>query len=446
MLDWANAQSGEGYARIVDPGAGSGRYVLRALQRFPGTLGVAVEKNEEVAALLSASARLLGLDSRLTVHVGDYREVELPPIDGRTLFIGNPPYVRHHDISGEWKRWYSLTLARLGCKGSQLAGLHLHFFVRTLELARAGDVGCFVTAAEWLDAGYGSPLRELLAGVMGGAFVDVVSSSVGVFEDAMVSAAITGFCPQTPRRELSFKELQSLDAESVQLPTMNVAATAAYAERKWTRFLRAAPERVVDDGLIELGELFRVHRGQVTGCNRVWVAGAEALDVPERFKLPCITDAKDIIRAGAELNDSSGLKRVLDLPRSLDELTDGEREAVEQFLAWATQEGAESSYIAQHRKPWWKVNLKAPAPIIMTYMGRRPPAFALNAAGAHLINIAHGLYPREPLPLEYLSRLVGWLNANVQRTAGRVYAGGLTKFEPSEVMRLRIPAPPQLLD
>jgi len=162
--------------------------------------------------------------------------------------------------------------------------------------------------------------------------------------------------------------------------------------------------------------------------------------------LPCITDAKDIIRAGAELNDSSGLKRVLDLPRSLDELTDGERAAVEQFLAWATQEGAESSYIAQHRKPWWKVNLKAPAPIIMTYMGRRPPAFALNAAGAHLINIAHGLYPREPLPLEYLSRLVGWLNANVQRTAGRVYAGGLTKFEPSEVMRLRIPAPPQLLD
>ena len=47
---------------------------------------------------------------------------------------------------------------------SRLAGLHLHFFLRTLELARAGDLGCFVAAAEWLDVNYGAALRWLLIG------------------------------------------------------------------------------------------------------------------------------------------------------------------------------------------------------------------------------------------------------------------------------------------
>ena len=75
----------------------------------------------------------------------------------------------------------------------------------------------------------------------------------------------------------------------------------------------------------------------------------------------------------------------------------------------------------------------------MTYMGRRPPVFALNKAGVHLINVAHGLYPRQPFTETQMLRLVNWLNENVSQTGGRIYAGGLTKFEPSEAMRIPIP-------
>jgi hypothetical protein len=38
-----------------------------------------------------------------------------------------------------------------------------------------------------------------------------------------------------------------------------------------------------------------------------------------------------------------------------------------------------------------------------------------------------------------LTRLVTWLNKNIQTGSGRTYAGGLTKFEPKEIERLRIP-------
>ena len=75
----------------------------------------------------------------------------------------------------------------------------------------------------------------------------------------------------------------------------------------------------------------------------------------------------------------------------------------------------------------------------MTYMGRRPPAFARNLAGARLLNIAHGLYPLHPIAEPTLNALVAWLNQNVNLAGGRTYSGGLTKFEPGEAMRIPIP-------
>jgi hypothetical protein len=74
-------------------------------------------------------------------------------------------------------------------------------------------------------------------------------------------------------------------------------------------------------------------------------------------------------------------------------------------------------------------------------MARRPPAFVRNLAGARHVNIAHGLYPREPLPPAALDGLAAYLRRSVTRGQGRTYAGGLTKFEPGEMERLPVPVP-----
>jgi adenine-specific DNA-methyltransferase len=74
-------------------------------------------------------------------------------------------------------------------------------------------------------------------------------------------------------------------------------------------------------------------------------------------------------------------------------------------------------------------------------MARRPPAFVRNTAGVAHLNIAHGLYPREPLADGVLDRLAAHLRGSVTLGQGRVYAGGLTKFEPGEMERLPVPWP-----
>ena len=85
-------------------------------------------------------------------------------------------------------------------RASALAGLHLHFFVQALRLARVGDIGVFITAAEWLDVDYGSALRQLLTERLGGIELRVLEPTAEAFPGTATTAAITGFrvgAPQT---------------------------------------------------------------------------------------------------------------------------------------------------------------------------------------------------------------------------------------------------------
>ena len=145
MVNWATDQGTP--TRIVDPGAGSGRYLLAAGKRFPRAELHAAEIDPLAVLMLRANAAAAGLSDRLTVHLGDYRALQLPEGDGSTLFIGNPPYVRHHLITQEWKAWLLDTAASRGLDASGLAGLHVHFFLATAVHGRPGDFGTFITSS-----------------------------------------------------------------------------------------------------------------------------------------------------------------------------------------------------------------------------------------------------------------------------------------------------------
>jgi hypothetical protein len=440
MVKWLLGQGTP--TRIIDPGAGSGRFILAAGKAFPDAQLVAVEMDPLVALMVRANLHVCGLMKRATIVVNDYRQVKLPRCNGMTAFIGNPPYVRHHDIGEKWKAWYSAKFTQYGIKASELAGLHLHFFLQTRMLAQHGDIGAFITSAEWMDVNYGSALRMLLIKELGGIALHVLEPTVAAFPGTATTAAITCFHVGEAVRPVRVRSVAKLNKLNGLTNGVDVTRERLQAEPRWSIIVR--PAAVASGGEIELGELFRVHRGQVTGANNIWIVGEHAKRLPERIKIPSVTKAKDLIQAGAALDSDQALRRVIDLPPDLDEFTEEEQKNIEAFLVWARAQGVDKGYVAQHRKSWWSVGLKSPAPILCTYMARRPPQFTLNACSARHINVAHGLYPHGNLPDGLMSRLVAWLNENINIGSGRTYAGGLTKFEPKEIERLRIPSPATL--
>ena len=433
MLD---EMAGQRYDTIVDCGAGTGRFAIAAALHFPAARIIAVEFNPVLAGLLRQRAVEHGVAARIDVVEGDFREARIVTV-GRTLFIGNPPYVRHHDIAPEWKAWYAFRMAATGIVASRLAGLHAHFVLRAVELMRPGDELCFVMSSEWLDNGYGSALRRLLGGSSdvwaNGLWLSDAGESI--FADALVSSVVIrarcGVTPATVATGLLGKD---------GLKTVRRIETASLAASdRWTPWCRSTLP-VVGPG-IEVGELFRVSRGQVTGLNEAWVIAEDRFDLPPEVCIPAVTRAKELID-GSVLSSSgaAALACVVDLPCDLDEIARSHRPAVDRFLARARALGAEEGYIARHRKRWYSVGMRAPPAAFVSYMGRRPPVFRANPWAVSFINVAHGLYPRQPVAEEVMARLLAHLNSATDRHAGRTYGGGMAKFEPGDVARLRVPA------
>jgi adenine-specific DNA-methyltransferase len=439
MVEWAKAYDKP--ARIVDPGSGSARFLMSAGAAFPAAELVGVDIDPLAALVARANLAVSGLAGRARIVVNDYRRFEHSR-NGKTLYIGNPPYVRHHEISTKWKDWLFDEAEQLGLCASKLAGLHVHFFLATARQAKPGDFGAFITAAEWMDVNYGALVRSLVLGRLGGQSVTVIEPTAQPFPDAASTAAITTFEICSKPTSIFFRRIDSLRNLDGLDKGQKVHRDRLSTEARWSYLSRASEK--APEGYVELGELCRVHRGQVTGSNEVWIAGEHSADLPRSVLFRTVTRARELIDAGGLLDDASKLKCVIDIPTDLDTLDTPERRAVDRFLKVARAMGANKGYIASHRRAWWSVGLRSPAPIISTYMARRPPAFVLNKAGARHINIAHGLYPRERLSDLARRTLVDYLQSNISQRSGRTYAGGLTKFEPREMERLIVPGPAML--
>lgn len=439
-----DADAGGEFVRIVDAGTGSGRFLREAARTFPKAKLIGIESEPLCALIARATFHVLGILERVKIIVGDFRAADLPKVKGRTLYIGNPPYVRHHDIDERWKDWYSQTAIKLGAtSASKLAGLHLHFFVRVGEVASLGDLGLFITAAEWLDTGYGAALRSMLRGSLGARRVLIIDPRSEAFPGTMTTAVVTEFAPGQRGASISFAQLASVASLSrASLKKIDINSDQLINDR-WSSFGgRRASRSATSKASGRIGDLFRVSRGQVTGNNSVFVEGPGTPPLPDRYLIPCVTGAHELFEAadkhGYRLINNATLSRVVCLPDKLSLLSCRERAQIDAFLAWAQERGAHAGYTAKARKCWWQVVLKDPPPIIVTYMARRAPVFVRNMVGANILNIAHGVRPLEQMTEAELDEACRLMNKAIENQTGRVYAGGLTKFEPRDVEAVAI--------
>ena len=215
--------------------------MLAALGTFPNAVGVAVDLDPYAALMTRAGAHVLGLESRLDVVVGDYRELKLPRIEGGTLFLGNPPYVRHHAIDGRWKAWLGETASQMGLRASGLAGLHVHFLLATALHAQVGDVGSFITSLEWLDTGYGRLVRDLLIGPLPASSLHLLDPQSLPFDDATVTGAIMCFEVGADLSDVRIQTAESVDALSDLSAGLPVPRQRLAGASRWPAITRPTP-------------------------------------------------------------------------------------------------------------------------------------------------------------------------------------------------------------
>lgn len=426
MVRWAKAQVVP--TRIVDCGCGSGRFALAAAREFRNAHVIAVDLSPFATLMCKANAVAAGVG--ITVLRRDFMTARLPSSNGGpTLWLGNPPYVRHHNISADQKTWLTDTLAKLGVRGNCLAGLHTYFVASIAKRFSKDDVGCLVMSAEWMNTGYGVAIRDLLTKRLGMTYLQTYDKAEEPFAGTMTSAVVVGFSKRNA-------------GGTVDVNGEDVALSDFARASRWGDVVLGRGDETPDEGFVRLGDFARVHRGVVTGRNGFWVR--EPGDVSEELCVPVVAHARELSGDLPTCRDVSRLSRLVTLPEDLTLLPGHLRDEAQGIVDDGLRQRVNEGFVASHRKSWWSVKAPEPPAIMMTYMARHPPVFVVNQDRLGMLNVVHGIYPTVALSERAVERLASYLNDNVRVEDGRVYSGGLAKFEPREVEHLIVPSPERL--
>jgi len=420
-------------ARVVDAGCGSGRFAVELRRAgFTGEL-VAIDR-DPLAVLMTRSHLAAAGFEPLGVIGADFLHLRLPAVEGITAFIGNPPYARHHLLTPDTKAWGKHAGERAGVKTSGLSGLHALFLLGAHLSSRPGDIGCFITSAEWLDARYGAAIRQLMAGPMGCRALDLFEPAASPFEDALSTAVIVGWeqgyeGPVNVRRVAGPSALDRVGVGPA-IPRQRLTSSP-----RWSALHRPATRG--PDRRVPLFEIARVHRGVATGANAFF---SIPLEVSRQLGLsrhvrPCLHRAAQVIAAEGVVRAADCSHGLLDIGRAPPDSPELQR-----YLRRGERLGIHRRYLCRHRDPWWRVGGSVAPPIVVTYMARQPPSFALNPDRCQILNVLHGLHFHGEVDPAVQAALVQWLQAHRHDLQGhRTYHGGLQKWEPRDLEAIPVP-------
>ncbi|AVT12053.1 HsdM family class I SAM-dependent methyltransferase [Paracidovorax avenae] len=448
MVDWVFETKPK---NVLDPSVGPGVF-LRLTQNEHTDAEMTGVDIDPVA--LSAARASLHPD-----HLELERDDFLTWKDDRKFdaILANPPYLRHHDMHYEMDIFQQVG-TRGGVSLTKLTNMYVLFILEICRRLAEGGRAAVIVPGEWTNANFGMPLKRFL--LERGLLHSLVyfSNMSEKFEDALTTAAI--LLLERPAEGGTRKTLDTYFVENAaSMPAIRNAVWNRRAEEniihwrfnsadlirveKWDKVLRAglAEER---SGFVPIGSIAKSRRGIATGANEYFhipLVVVKSKGIRLESTKPCVGRAEQVkgliftLRDFEDLETAEVRTRLLDFPSVL---TGAEK----QYVDAGVVDGLHERYLLAARKPWYSMEKRPPAPIWAAVFGRNNLRFVFNEAGVSNLTTFHCLYPQRT-DANYCKALVACLNSRlVQEMAEhqrRVYGGGLLKYEPKDLLSIRIP-------
>ncbi len=440
---------------VLEPSCGEAEFLLAAADRLRG-LGAGLFAGETLHGieLHRPSCDVAGArvrDSGFLAEITTANFFDVPARPAYDVVIGNPPYVRYQDFSGDARSKGVRAALRQGVRINGLASSWAAFVIHASAfLNDQGRLG-LVLPAELLTVKYARPVRRFL-------LRRFASTKLVMFEELVfpgVQEEVVLLLAEGRGAAPFFEIYQARD--SADLPAIDDAEWRPYApgsEDKWTSAvvrpdaLGTYNELLTGSGFETLRNWGSTYLGAVTGNNRYFTfsrGDAFELRIP-KDELVRISPPGSRHLRGLEFteNDWLTLARAGKPCLLLHPERNDPSEEVKHYLAAGEVTGVQKAYKCRSRRPWWRVPLVPIPDLLLTYMDRDRPRLVANLAQAYHLNSIYGVrlhddrrsIGTELLPAAALNS-VTLLGAEL---VGRAYGGGILKLEPREADHLPVPS------
>jgi len=455
VTDWAVRSVSD---KVLEPSCGEAAFLLASVDRLaalhdaeaePTTPHLdGVELHEASAEAARRLLRTAGVDA--DVAAGDFFTFE--PTGSYDVVIGNPPYVRYQDFSGENRARSREAALRAGVPLTGLASSWAAFTVHAaLFLKQGGRLG-LVLPAELLSVNYAAEVRRFLMERF--AHVNLVLFHERVFPGVLEEVVLLladgyGKGPTDHCRIFEARNSDDLAGPSVSRLWKPDTPSA-----KWTGSLLSTAALSAYAGLAEGSDFTTLETwgdttlGMVTGNNKYFAlspARVRELGLAESDLIQLSPPGSRHLRGLSFTKAAWEELGASDSPTYLLRPAEEPSKAARAYIKAGEKAGVDLAYKCRVRKPWWRVPYLKPADLFLTYMNADTPRLSANNARAHHLNSVHGVYldpavrtlGKNLLPLATLNSMT-LLGAE---TVGRSYGGGMLKIEPKEADLLPVPSP-----
>ncbi len=411
----------------------------------------------------SNSYQLIGYDidpqvlKRARTLFQDYKDYDIRLINRDYMFndwnnrydgiICNPPYQRfqnyknRNEILAEFQN-------RLGLSLSGLTNLHTLFLLKSINQLSENGRAAYILPSEFLNADYGVFIKRNLIKYKSLKYVIVFDFTENLFDNAITTSCILLFDNSADINTVDFIAVKSLDdlayleSQFPLYPNIKTSGRAVLYEDldesiKWRAYYQKQNGSKYKN-LVPLSTYGKVIRGIATGDNDYFTFSEQKkreFEIEDRYLLPCLTKAN---QANSYFFTQEDFEKLRTSGKNvyLLNITDVTSPAIRQYIQLGEKLGVHKKYLTSHRTPWYAIENRPPAPILVTVFNRNGLRFVKNEANVRNLTCFHCFY-LDMFAMEKIDILMAYLMTDVAREIfndnRREYGDGLEKFEPNDL-------------
>jgi len=360
------------FSRVLDLGSGDGRFAVGG--RYGSYEGVEIDVTRRPIPHLPPNSTIL---NNCAFELNS---------EGYSACIGNPPYVRHHDIEKKWRNAVARRLSKeTGFKINRKCNLYVYFLFLALQKTRADGLVSVIVPYEWVSRPSAHPLRSYIK--KNKWHVDTYRFQEAIFDGVLTTASISVIDKRNRDSQWLYHQI---DKHGTISQDKNITGS--------NREILPYENR---------GELWAM-RGMSPGTQKVFtLSEGERIHAGLRHDdvLPCVTSLRDVPSDLSRLTQAAFHRCFIEigakcwLIKSHTEFISPRLQAYLDYIP----EDLRNTWTCKTREPWYRYPLfDAPKLLVSTGFTSFGPKVLLNSVNAHAIGSVSGIYSNTSIGLSQL--------------------------------------------